>query len=38
MSRNFCMGVRDPWCKPKSSVAHGHIYHLDIELSDKCRD
>ena len=42
MSQNLCMGVRDPRCKPKSSVAqkktHGHVYHLDLELSDRSRD
>ena len=42
MSQNFCMGVRDPRCKPKSYVAqkktHGHVYHLDLELSDRSRD
>ena len=35
------MGVRDPRRKPKISVAqnktHGHVYHLDLELSDRIR-
>ena len=38
----FCVAVRDPPCKPKSSVAqkkiHGHVYHLDLELSDRSQD
>ena len=42
LSEKFCGGVRDPRCKPKSSVAqkktHGHVHHLDLELSDKSRD
>ena len=42
MSQNLCIGVRDPRCKSKSSVAqnktHGHICHLDLELSDRSRD
>ena len=42
MSQNSYMGVRDPQCKPKIYVAknktHGHIYHLDLELSDRSRD
>ena len=21
LSEKFCMGVRDPWCNPKSSIA-----------------
>ena len=39
LSEKFCMGVRDLRCNPKSSVAqektHGHVYHLDLELSDR---
>ena len=39
LSKKFCVGVRDPRCKPKSSVAqkktHGQVYHLDLELSDR---
>ena len=35
LSEKFCMGVRDPWCNPKSSIAqektHGHVHHLDLE-------
>ena len=42
LSEKFYMGVRDPQCKPKSSVAqnktHGYVYHLDLELSDMSRD
>ena len=42
LSEKFCVGVRDPRCKPKSSVAqkktHSHVYHLDLELSDGSRD
>ena len=42
LSKNFCVGVRDPRCNPKSSVAqkktHGQVYHLDLELSDRSRD
>ena len=42
LSEKLCMGVRDPRCNPKSSVAqektHGHVYHLDLELSDRSRD
>ena len=38
----FCVAVRDPRCKPKSSVAqkktHDHVYHLDQELSDRNQD
>ena len=38
-SKRFCTGVRDPRYYPKSSVAqektHGHVYHLDLELSDR---
>ena len=37
LSEKFCVGVRDPRCKPKSSIAqmktHGHGYHLDFLLS-----
>ena len=37
----FYVGVRDPRCKLKSSVAqkkaHGHGYHLDFQLGDKNR-
>ena len=40
--KKFCVGVRDPRYKPKSFVAqkktHGHVYHLDLELSDRSRD
>ena len=39
LSEKFCLGVRNPQCKPKSSVAqkktHGHGYHLDFELGDR---
>ena len=39
LSEKFCMGVRDPRCNSTSSVAqektHGHVYHLDLELSDR---
>ena len=42
MNQNLCMGVRDPRCKPKSSIAqdktHGTIYYLDLELSGRSRD
>ena len=42
LSKRFCMGVRDPRCNPKNFVAqkktHGHVYRLDLELSDKSRD
>ena len=42
LSEKFCMGVRDLRCNPKSSVAqkktHGHVHHLDLELSDRSRD
>ena len=42
LSETFCMGVRDPRCDSKSSVAkektHGHVHHLDLELSDRSRD
>ena len=42
LSEMFCVGVRDLRCKPKSSVAqkktHGHVYLLDLELSDRRRD
>ena len=38
----FCGGVRDPRCKPKSYIAqnktHGHVYPLDLELSDRSWD
>ena len=41
-SEKLCMGIRDLRYKPKSSVAqkktHGHVYHLDLELSDKSQD
>ena len=37
--KRFCTGVRDPRYYPKSVVAqdktHGHVYHLDLELSDR---
>ena len=39
--KRFCTDVRDPRYYPKSSVAqektHGHVYHLDVELSDRSR-
>ena len=39
LSQKFCLGIKDPRCKPKSSVAqkktHGHGYHLDFELGDR---
>ena len=39
LSEKFCMGVRDPRCNPKSSIAqektYDHVYHLDLELSDR---
>ena len=42
MSQNFCMGVKDRRCRPKSFVAqnktHGHLYHLDLKWSDRSRD
>ena len=42
LSEKFYVGVRDLWCKPKISVSqkktHGHVYHLDLELSDRSRD
>ena len=42
LSEKFCMGVRDPRCNPKSSIAqkktHGHVYHLDLDLSGRSRD
>ena len=38
----FCMGVRDPRCNPKSFVAqektYSHVYHLDLEFSDRSRN
>ena len=41
LSEKFCVGVRDPRCKPKSSVSQnktqGHVYHLDLEFSDRSR-
>ena len=40
--KRFYMGVKDLRCKPKSFVAqkktHGHIHHLDLELSDRSLD
>ena len=40
--KQFCMGVRDSRCNPKISVAqektHSHVYHLDLELSDRSWD
>ena len=40
--KRFYIGVKDLWCKPKSSVSqkktHGHVHHLDLELSDRSRD
>ena len=42
LSEKFCGGVRELWCKSKSYVAqkktHDHVYHLDLELSDRSRD
>ena len=42
LCEKFYGGVRDPRCKPKSSVAqkktHGHVDHLDLYLSDRSRD
>ena len=42
LSEKFCVGVRDPRCKPKSYVSqnkiHGHVYHLDLESSDRSQD
>ena len=42
LSEKLCVCVRDPRCKRKSSVAkkktHDHVYHLDLELSDRSRD
>ena len=42
LSRKLCVGVRDPRCNPKSSVAqkntHGYGYHIDFELCDRSRD
>ena len=39
LSKKFCVGVRDPRCKPKSSVAqektHDLVCYLDLELSDR---
>ena len=36
------MGVKDPRYYPKSSGAqektHGHVQHLDLELSDRSRE
>ena len=41
LSEKFCVGVRDPRCKLKSSVAqkktHGRGYHLEFELGDRSR-
>ena len=41
LSEKFYMGVRDPRCNLKSYVAQektrGHVYHLDLELSDRSR-
>ena len=42
LSKKFSVGVRDPRCKSKSSVSqkkiHGHVYHLDLESSDRSQD
>ena len=42
LSEKLCMGVRNPLCNPKSFIAyektHGHVHHLDLELSDRSRD
>ena len=42
LSEKFCVGIRDLWCKPKSSISqkktHDHVYHLDLELSDRSQD
>ena len=39
LSERFYAGVRDPQCKPKSSVAQkktrGYVYYLDLELGDR---
>ena len=39
--KRFCMGVRDPRYYLEISVSqektHGHVYHLDLELSDRSR-
>ena len=34
------LGVRDPQCDPKRSVAQNktHGYHIDFELCDRSRD
>ena len=34
------MGVREPRCDPKSSIAQNktHGYHIDFELCDRSRD
>ena len=42
LSEKLCVGVRGPRYKSKSFVAqkktHGHVYHLDLELSDRSWD
>ena len=42
LSEKLCGGVRDLQCKPKSYVTqnktHGHVYHLDLELSNRNQD
>ena len=42
LSEKVCMGVRDPRYYPESYVTqektHGHVYYLDLELSDRSRD
>ena len=39
LSEKFYVGVRDTRCNPKNSIpqkkTHGHIYHLDLQLSDR---
>ena len=42
LSEKFYVGVRDPRYKSKSSSTqkktHNHVYHLNLELSDRSRD
>ena len=42
LSEKFCVGVRNPRYKSKSSVVqkktHDHVYHLDLELSNRSWD
>ena len=41
LCEKFYVGVRDPRCKPKSSVAqektYGLVCYLDLELIDRSR-